>query len=192
MKPYVMGITGNLGSGKTTVAGYFKNLGSKVIDADKITHGVLLNKGIKEEIVAAFGKGVLENKRIDRKKLAKIVFNNKGSLRKLCNIVHPPILKRIRKIIKDYRKKVTVIDGPLLIESGLHREMDKIIVVSINKKDQISRCIKLGYSKNQALKRTKTQISLRQKLRYADFIIDNKGSKLETKRQVLEIWRKLK
>ena len=173
------------------VAGYFKNLGSKVIDADKITHGLLLNKENKEEIVAAFGKGVLKNKRIDRKKLAKIVFNNKGSLRKLCNIVHPPILKRIRKIIRDSRKKVTVIDGPLLIESGLHREMDKIIVVSINKKDQMSRCTKLGYSKNQALKRTKTQISLRQKLRYADFIIDNNGSKLETKQQVLEIWRKI-
>ncbi len=191
MKPYVIGITGNLGSGKTMVAGYFKNLGSKVIDADKITHGILLNKENKEEIVAAFGKGVLKNKRIDRKKLAKIVFNNKGSLRKLCNIVHPPILKRIRKIIRDSRKKVTVIDGPLLIESGLHREMDKIIVVSINKKDQMSRCTKLGYSKNQALKRTKTQISLRQKLRYADFIIDNNGSKLETKQQVLEIWRKI-
>ncbi len=187
----LVGITGGLGSGKTTIAGYFKNLGSTVIDADKVTHAVLLNKRIKGEIVATFGKGVLKNGRVNRKKLAKIVFNNKGNLRKLCNIVHPPILKRIRSFIRDSKGKITVIDGPLLIESGLHREMDKIIVVSINKKDQISRCIKLGYSKNRAEKRTKTQMPLRQKLRYADFIIDNNGSKLEAKRQVAQIWRKL-
>ena len=188
----LIGITGGLGSGKTTIAGYFKNSGSKVIDADKVTHAVLLNRGIKEEIVATFGKGVLKNGRVNRKKLAKIVFNNKGNLRKLCNIVHPPILKRIRKITRDSKKKITVIDGPLLIESGLHREMDKIIVVSINKKDQIGRCIKLGYSKKEALKRTKAQMPLRQKLRYADFIIDNNGSKLEAKRQVAQIWKKIK
>ena len=187
----LIGITGGLGSGKTTIAGYFKNLGSKVIDADKVTHAVLLNKEIKEEIVATFGKGVLENGRVNRKKLAKIVFNNKGNLRKLCNIVHPLILKRIRSFIKDFKGKITVIDGPLLIESGLHREMDKIIVVSINKKGQIDRSIKLGYSKNQAQKRIKAQMPLRQKLRYADFIIDNNGSKLEAKRQVAQIWRKL-
>lgn len=187
----LIGITGGLGSGKTVIAGYFKNSGSKVIDADKVTHAVLLNKGIKEEIVATFGKGVLKNGRVNRKKLAKIVFNNKGNLKKLCSIVHPPILKRIRNIITNSKKKIIVIDGPLLIESGLHREMDKIIVVSINKKDQIGRCIKLGYSKEEALKRIKAQMPLRQKLRYADFIIDNNGSKLEAKRQVAQIWRKL-
>lgn len=187
----LIGITGGLGSGKTTIAGYFKNRGSKVIDADKITHAVLLNKGIKEEIGATFGKSVLKNGRVNRKKLAKIVFNNKGSLRKLCNIVHPPILKGIKKIIRGSKKKITVIDGPLLIETGLHREMDKIIVVSINKKNQIDRCVKLGYSRNQALKRTRAQMPLRQKLRYADFIIDNNGSRSETRRQVKEIWNKL-
>ena len=97
MRQLLIGITGSLGSGKTTVAGYFKNLGAQVIDADTIAHCVLLNKKVREKITSTFGGSLLKNNRIDRRALAKIVFSNRNKLGKLCRIIQPPILKKIRQ-----------------------------------------------------------------------------------------------
>lgn len=191
MTPYIVGVTGSLGSGKSTVARYFKKLGAEVIDADSIAHQILTNKTIKKKVVFIFGKSCLSGRRISRKKLSKIVFSKRRKLNILCSIIHPPILKKIKHIIKRSKKRIVVIDAPLLIESGLYKKMDKIIAVTVNKKEVINRCIKLGFSKNQAKNRMRFQMSSKKKTRYADFIIDNSGEKMKTKKQVLEIWKKM-
>lgn len=190
MRRVVIGLTGVLGSGKTTAAGYFKRLGADVIDADKIAHQVLADKGIVKKITSYFGEDVLRNRKIDRKKLAGIVFGDGTKLKKLCGIIHPVVLKRIKKILKKSGKGVVIIDAPLLIESGLHKAMDAVIAVRIKQSAQLKRCLRLGYSEEEALKRIKAQMPQHKKLRYADFIIDNSGSRKEVKKQVLEIWKK--
>ena len=92
---------------------------------------------------------------------------------------------------KHSKRRIVVVDAPLLIESDFYKEMDKIIVVKVHRTKELNRCIKLGFSKKEAFKRIKAQMPLRRKLGYADFIIDNNGSKSQTKRRVKEIWNKL-
>lgn len=170
----IVGLTGSFGTGKTTVARMFKKLGAEVIDADKIVH-----------------------KFIDastRKKLAKIVFKRKAYLELLCKIIHPLVIKRIKKEIKQLKpkKNIVIIDAPLLIESGLHRIVDILIVVKAKKATQIQRAMRnTGLRKDEISKRIRFQMPLREKINLADFVIDNDGTIDETRRQVMDIWKKL-
>jgi dephospho-CoA kinase len=199
----IIGLTGSFGAGKTTVARIFETqrLTSrrsrgvvKVIDADKIARqcirpGTLVYK----RIVYVFTKVILnKNKVIDRRKLAARVFNNRILLLKLNNIVHPQVIKIIKAKIKSSRAKLIVLDAPLLLEAGLKKFVDKLIVVKISRKKQIKRIQKrTALDKADILKRIKFQISQDAKLHLADFVIDNNGTIEETKKQVREIWRKI-
>lgn len=190
----ILGITGSFSSGKTTVARMFASGGAKLIDADKIAHSVL-KPGCRayKKIVASFGKGILaKNARINRKKLSGIVFNNKILLEKLNAIVHPRVVGIIKEQIKNSRSKVIVLDVPLLIEAGLVKLVDKIIVVKANTKKQIQRAkIKTSLGRVDIMKRIRSQVPLRVKLGLADFIIDNSGSIDKTRNQVAQIRRQL-
>jgi len=191
-KNIVLGITGGFGSGKTTVARIFKSFGAKLIDADKIAHRVL-NRGGKayKKIINTFGRDILKkNRQIERQKLAKIVFNNKNLLKRLNGIIHPEVIRIIKNEIKVSRAKVIVLDAPLLLEAGLERMVDKLIVVKITKGRQIKRIKnKTSLSKADILKRIASQIPLRAKMRLADFVIDNSGTVEKTKEQVGQIRR---
>ena len=193
----ILGITGSLSTGKTVVALMFKDLGAKVLDADKIAHSQMKKGGAcYEPIIRQFGKEVLNNDKIDRKKLAEIVFNDETELKKLVRIIHPVVKEAIGREIKKYSKSkkryVIVIDVPLLFESELHRYVDWIIVVKAKRKQQIERAVeKFNMTKTQALNRIKAQMPLRDKIRLADMIIDNSEGLTKTKRQVKEIWKKI-
>jgi len=193
-KKLVVGLTGTFGSGKSTVAGMFKALGAKIVDADSIAHEVI-NPGTRvyKNIVGIFSRDILgKNNRIDRCKLAKIVFKNKGSLRRLEKIVHPAIIRDIKAGIKKIKSGIVVLDAPLLIEVGLADLADKLVVVKINQKEQISRIFKkTGLSRKHILERIKYQMPLKAKLALADFIIDNNGTIEKTRMQVKSVWRKL-
>jgi dephospho-CoA kinase len=193
-KSVVLGITGGFGSGKSTVARIFASFGAKIMDADKIAHRVI-NPGSKvyKKIVATFGRGILKQDReIDRQKLARVVFNNKNSLKRLNNIVHPEVIRIIKNEIKVSRAKVAVLDAPLLLEAGLEKIVDKLIVVKITKDGQFKRIQnKTFLSKTDILKRIASQIPLRVKARLADFVIDNSGTIEKTKKQVERIRRSL-
>ncbi len=193
-KKIIIGLTGSFGSGKTTAAKMFKSFGARVIDLDKIAHGVILPwTKVYGRIAALFGKGVLKkNGSIDRARLSWIVFNNKALLEKLNNITHPEIIGIMNRQIKDSRNKVIVLDAPLLIESGIEKIADKIIVVTSIQNKQVERVAdKTGLSRADILKRIRQQIPLRHKARLADFIIDNNGTIAQTKKQAVKIWRKL-
>jgi dephospho-CoA kinase len=190
----ILGITGSFGSGKTTVAKMFKSQGAQIIDADKLAHNCLAPKSpYYKRIINTFGKDILnKNNAIDRKKLAAIVFNNKNLLLKLNNIIHPQVIRIIKKKMKYSKSKLIVLDVALLIESGLKKEVDKLIVVKIHRHKQIERIKKRDSLRSKdILKRISYQIPLEQKAGLADFIIDNSGTLKETERQVKDIWKSI-
>jgi dephospho-CoA kinase len=191
----VIGLTGSFGTGKTTVAGIFKSLGADVIDADLLAHEALSkNSSAYKKVVALFGPSVLgAGGHIDRRALAGVVFKDKRLLNKLCGIVHPLVIARIRRLFRAATcGRVIVVDAPLLIESGLHRIVDKLVVVSAPRRDQIARCAaKFGLTEKEVLERIKNQMPLGKKIKMADYVICNDGTKNETKREVSNVWRDL-
>ncbi|MBL7055311.1 dephospho-CoA kinase [Candidatus Woesearchaeota archaeon] len=169
----ILGITGNFGTGKSTVSELFRKHGFRVINVDRLYHGIyrknlLLRLKIKKE----FGT-------TDRKKLKEIVFNDSKKLRKLNNITHPVIIKAMKKEInkiKKLDKKETriVVDIPLLFEAKLEKYFDKIMVVKCSKKKQIERVLKKRkYSKKEVIQIIDSQIQLKEKIKKADFVVDN-------------------
>lgn len=194
----IIGITGGIGTGKTTVAKEFKKLGAIVLDADAIAHRLIEpRKTAWRGIKGYFGNSILnEDGTINRKMLAEKAFSNKRSFKVLCDIVHPLVYKEIEKALKKIRKanpnEVVVLDIPLLLESGGRSKVDKLVVVRADRNIQIQRASKkLGLSRSQILQRIKAQMPLGEKVRAADFVIDNSGTLKLTKKQAIEIWKKL-
>ena len=193
----IVGLTGGIVGGKSTVASMFKNLGAKIIDADKLGHSVILpNKPAWKKIVKIFGKDILQNDlTINREKLGKIVFTNQTFLKKLNEVTHPEITKMIKKEIDsatNNQEKVLIIDAALIYEAKIDRLMDKIIVVYIDKDEQIKRLIKRNnFSRDEALQRVRSQIPMEEKAKMADYVIDNSNSLSKTREQVEKIWQSL-
>lgn len=190
----VIGVTGGLGAGKSTVARMLKTGESELIDADKLAHQLLSRGEIAyKKIVTFFGSGILKpDKNIDRKKLAGVVFLHSPALKKLNSIVHPELKKEIFRRIDNSSKRFIILDAALIIEAGLRRKLDKLVVVTAKKSQQMERSAgKLAINNRQAALRIKSQISQDEKSRFADFIIDNSGSINKTRKQVLEIRRLL-
>ncbi len=191
-KRIVLGVTGIFGSGKTTVCGILNSFGADVINADGLVHQFLgRGKNPYKKIVASFGPGILgPGRAIDRKRLGRIVFEDKGSRITLNRILHPLVIREIKKRIKAARKRVIVLDAPLLLEAGLRKMVDKLVVVKISRAEQVKRLKKRGVSSlKDILKRTKIQIPQSRKVGLADFVIDNSGLLRETRRQVREVWK---
>lgn len=197
-KVLVLGVTGGFGSGKTTVAGMFKTLGAIGLDADKIYHELIKPKGLLyKRIISSFGREILGNhNKINRKKMAKLVFGKREALEKLCRLTHPVVIKKIRFNLSILKRANAcgpiVIDAPLLIEAGLLDAVDKLIVVKIDKKKQLARCKKeRGLSCNEALRRIRAQAPMAKKIKLADYVVDNNGTLKQTREQVREIWKQI-
>ncbi len=192
----IVGLTGGFGAGKSFVASLFKKLGAKVVDADKLGHKAL-NKGSAAygRIIAAFGKNILNpDMLINRKALAGIIFANRKNLAKLNRIVHPGIIRDIVKRIDGAAKsEVLIVDAPLICETNITGLMNVLIVVKVSKKNQIERCSnKFGMEEKDVCKRIAMQMPLNKKVRMADYIVDNDGTKEDTEKQVRKIWQEIK
>jgi dephospho-CoA kinase len=196
----IVGLTGGIVGGKSTVASMFKDLGAKIVDADKLGHSVILpHRPAWKKIIRLFGKDFLRNDRtIDREKLGKIVFTNQTLLKKLNEITHPEIIKLIKKEINLARnkthnqEKILIIDAALIYEAKIDKLMDKIIVVHINEDEQVRRLIKRNdLPKEEALQRIKSQMPMKEKVKIADYVIDNSSSLDKTREQVETIWQEL-
>ena len=188
----IIGLTGSFGTGKTFVASIFRTLGAKVVDADRIAHQVI-RKGSPEyrRVVHLFGKDILNKAgEIDRKRLSGIVFSDKALLKRLTRIVHPAVIKEIRRYIRGAgEKNAVVVDAPLLLEANLADLVDKLVVVKCSKRRQIARCQeKFCLQKKEILRRIESQIPLKRKIKMADFVIDNNQTRSNTKRQVRKVW----
>jgi dephospho-CoA kinase len=188
---YIIGLTGNIATGKSTVGRMLGDLGARYIDADEIAHQVIaVGGGAFQDIVAAFGAGVLDaNGEIDRRRLGGIVFSDATRLRQLEEIVHPVVLHHISQILATASEEVVVLDAIKLLESGLSRVCDAVWVVTAPKEQQLDRLVrKRGLSTDEALSRINAQPPPEEKLRWADVAIDNGGSLVSTRRQVKAAW----
>ena len=194
----VIGLTGNFGTGKTTVSKMLAELGAIIIDADKLGHELLQpDTETYREILAAFGKSILNpNWEIDRKKLGKLVFADTAALNKLNQIIHPRICEIVKQKIEEYRKadiQIVVLEAALLIEAdGLKHLVDQVWV-TIAPEATIVRRLKRGrgLKEEQVLARLQAQMSPGEKVKRADVVIDTDCSLKALRTRVTELWHSL-
>lgn len=195
----LIGLTGGIASGKSLAAEELKQLGAHLIDADEIAHEVVKPAfPAYNEIVKEFGEKIINpDKTINRKALGDIIFSNRKLRNRLEQITHPRILdeidKRILAIQDKDPKAMIIIDAALLIEVGLYKKMDKVIVVYADDKTQIERLMKRdGLTRDGAKNRISSQMPLQEKRKFADFVIENVEGKEKVKAEVKKIFEWLK
>jgi len=193
----IIGLTGSVATGKTTVAGMFRELGARVLDADRIAHQLLQpGRSCYCKIVRHFGAGILSRTAIDRQRLAEIAFCDPKERKFLESMVHPQVLALIRKQIRTWRQNpriaAVVLDVPLLFEANWQKVVDVTVTVISKRSIQLTRFNrKTGMSRTHALKRIRAQLSQREKAARSDYVINNNGTIKETAQQVLHIWKKI-
>lgn len=198
MAKIIVGLTGGVATGKSLVAGEFERLGASVIDADVVAREVTeKGEAAYDGIVKEFGPSfLLPDGSLDRRKLGSVVFSDPRRLAVLNRLTHPEILRRIRGSVEELKKKkgnpIIVINAALLIEAGLHGEMDRIVVVHAGVDKQIERVIRRdSISREEARDRISSQMALSEKMAMADYLIDNNGSIREALKKAGEIFGKL-
>ncbi len=174
----VIGLTGSIGSGKSTVSNILKKKNMNIIDADEISRKIFDDKKNLDTLVKCFGGEILNSdNELDRKKLGSIVFSDEDNLKKLNSITHPIIISKIKASINKFKKqrqKFIILDAPLLIEANLLNLVDMVLLVMCNENIQIKRIIKRdNISKEDTILRIRSQMSVEDKKKYADYIIDN-------------------
>lgn len=193
----IIGITGSIGTGKSTVSNYLISKGYSVVDADKISKGAynIGSNGYKA-ILEVFGEEILNsNGEVDRKKIKKIVFDNSNMLQRLNMAIHPIIINEIEKEIEILleSQNVVFLDAPLLIETELNKKVNKIIVVICDKNEQINRIIKRDkITADMAISIINSQVSIDEKLKFADYIVYNNSTIENLYSQVDEIILEIK
>lgn len=195
----VIGITGNIASGKSSAARMFEELGARIIDADEIARKVVEpGEPAWKESVQEFGKEILEpDGAINRKKLADIVFRDEGRRKRLNEITHPRIKDKIIGLLNEYKKEgatVVMIEATLIVErGGLMDLIDGLIVVTADEEKQIERLVQgKGYTREEAVSRLRAQMPAEEKVKHADYVIDNSGSPGDTRIQVKAVWEKIR
>ena len=190
-----VGLTGNIGCGKSTVAEMFRKLGAYVVDADKLIHS-FYSKGhpVYKKVLDTFGEGILDKKgNIDRKKLAEIVFSDREKLQKLEQITHKALYEELERIEKSLPEDaVFIVEASLLVEKGSYKKFDKLIVVYAPYEVCKERAIKRGLSPEDFERRWKLQMPIEEKVKFADYVIYNTGSLEETYEQVKKVYEELK
>ena len=193
--PLVVGLTGSIATGKSTISKMFSEADVPVIDADAIAREVVEPGEVAyEKIVQHFGEEVIsEGGTLNRKRLGSIVFNDESERKALNEIIHPEIRKKMLSRRDQYIREeqpLIIMDIPLLFESGLFDYVDQVLVVYIPEKLQVERLMKRDKSsKEDAQARIDAQISIEEKKDKADAVIDNSGTIEESRRQLMEILR---
>lgn len=193
----VIGLTGGIGSGKSTVSQFLAELGATIIDADKAGHAAIKSgTEVWHEVVAAFGRRILNsNGEVDRKKLGEIVFGKPELLSRLNQIVHPRILEMVKSQIEAYERRgieVVILEVPLLLEAGWASRVDEVWVTVAPESTVLARLKKrTGLSQEQALARIGAQMSNEERVKHADVVITTDCSLDELKVKVEELWEGL-
>ena len=186
-----IGLTGGMGTGKTTVLRYFKRLGAKVVSCDELVHAELKNnKALQEGIRKTFGPRVFYKNKIQRPALAKKAFSSKRTLDRLNALIHPLVKERLGDFFKTCPKKAMVVaEVPLLFEAGLDDLFDVTIGVATDPKIQRERLRQKCQTSAAGViaRRMRWQLPLDQKISRCDFVIDNNGKKQKTFNQVKQL-----
>jgi dephospho-CoA kinase len=198
MKPQtriIAGILGSVGAGKSTVCRLFAEKGARVLDADAMAHAVLAEPEVREEIRAAFGRGVLfEDGSVDRKALADLVFADPAALGKLEKLVHPKVRLRIEEEVRRFRAReergfeLLVLDVPLLATSPLKEHCDELVFVEATPERRRERVRERGWTPEELERRERAQPSAAEKRRLATHIVENDGSIESTRHQVHRLY----
>jgi len=193
------GLTGGMGSGKTTVGNLFKALGTYVLDADEICRSLVEpEKPAWREIIALLGNGVLrDDQTLDRRKIADIVFNDPEKKKALEAILHPRVMEEEQAIYRDILNSdpgaLVIIDAALLIESENYRKVDKVIVIACDEETQLDRIMaKNTFSREDAQRRLQLQMPLAEKIKFADYVLHNDSGLSELKEKVEALFHQLK
>jgi dephospho-CoA kinase len=199
LRPFLLvGLTGGIATGKSTVDAILRELGARIIDADVLAREVVEpGEPALAEIAAAFGPGVLgPDGRLDRKALGAIVFADPDRRLKLEAMMHPRIRERFQQQIdaltaKEFRGLV-FFDAPVMIESGNYRNMDRLVVVITDEPTQITRLMaRDGVDRDEALRKIGSQMPLAEKAKLADYVIDNSGARPATEARTREVYQAL-
>ena len=189
-----LGLSGGIGSGKSTVAKIFADLGAVVIDADAISREVLEPGQIGyENTILTFGESVLsESGSIDRKKLAELVFQNPAQLAKLEAIIHPAVIARVAQIRESLpASAIVVYDTPLLVEKNLKSQFDKVVIVLADEQIRKDRLVTRGLELPDIEARISNQATDSQRSDVADYIINNDGTLAQLQDNVTKVWKQL-
>lgn len=187
-----IGLTGNIGTGKTTVAQIWKKMDNNVqyINMDEIGHTVV--KKLQNKIIEKFGSEIVKNKQIDNKKLAHLIFLNSNLYKSFMSLITPLMKKTVITEVKKIKKGILVVDGALIFEYKLEKLFDYIVVVSSYKKTMIKRfCLKTNFSPNIVKNILNTQIDIREKVKKANFVIYNNKSLKNLESNSQKIWKKM-
>lgn len=188
-----IGLTGNIGSGKTSVAQVFEVLGIPVFYADDESKKLFLNPDVKKELIQLFGNDIItKSKQVDKQKLASIVFNDKTKLEQLNNLLHPLVYERYLAWINKQQATYTILEAAILFESGFNKYVHQSICVYADKKSRIERIVtRDSYKKEQIKARMDNQLDDEQKNKLADFLVNNNDDEMIIP-QILKIHNKLK
>jgi dephospho-CoA kinase len=193
-----VGLTGGIGCGKSTVASLMRELGCTVIDADRLAHEFLVpGQSAYDEIVREFGTAILEtNGRVNRAKLAEIVFASPSKLDQLNRIIHPRVLQTIDRKLGELERagttSIAVVEAALLVEANYHNKLDRLVVVWCRAEQQRERLRARGLSLEEIERRIAAQIPLDAKRRFATDEIDNSETPVETRKQVERLTSRFK
>jgi len=192
----IVGLTGGIGSGKSTAAGFLADLGAVVVDLDKTGHEVLRQKEIRDRLVNEFGREILDSKGdIDRSSLGKKVFNDKDTLSKLNAIVHPAIDAVVREKAEEYRQQrvnVVVFEAAAMLEAGRDWQVDEVWVTVAPEDVVLQRLsTRPDYSEVDVKARIRSQITSEERIKQADVVIANDGTLDELRDKVKMEWEKL-
>ena len=193
----VIGLTGGIGSGKSTVSQFLAELGAVILDADKVGHEALKpGTEVCREVVAAFGRQILTpGGNIDRAKLGGIVFSSPEALSQLNRIMHPRMYDMVKARLEEYRRQgagVVVLEAPLLVEAGWTSLVDEVWVTVASEATVLRRLKRrTGLSESESLARIRSQLSLEERIKHADVVINTDCGLDELKARVGELWREL-
>jgi len=192
-KKPIIGIIGGIASGKSTVAAEFEKLGCAVVSADAIAHDLLNEDSVRDQVCGLFGPRILQpDGRIDRRKLAAVVFADSQKLAALNSVIHPLVFRRTEELIVKYNEsaevRAIVLDMPLLIEVGWANRCDRVIFVKCDRAKRVDRSKRRGLDEREIEIRENFQISLDKKAELADNTIDNNSDFLTLVRQIQSIF----
>lgn len=194
---YIVGLTGPIGAGKTTVAQYLKEMGAIVINADQIGHDLMHKQGIKDQIEEGFSAAVFTDGSVDRKKLAEKAFKSREALNKLNKIMWPPIIKIIEEELQLHSKmlpanEIIVLDAALILDAGLSKFTNLLVAVISDRKEQVKRLIEKDFSKDGAEARIKMQMPKDKLLEQCDYIVTNNADLISLKKETKKLWHFIK
>ncbi|MDD5558065.1 dephospho-CoA kinase [Candidatus Methylomirabilis sp.] len=193
----VLGLTGGICSGKSTVAEMFQRLGATVIDADQVAHELVEpDQPLFEAVASAFGREIVgADGRIDRRRLGTMVFADHEARRRLEAILHPAIIEECERRIRQAEvsgTSICLVNAALLIESGWHARCDAVILVEASEAIQLDRLVRSrGLSRGEALLRIRSQMPQHEKRCHVHYVIENDGPLKEAERQVKAVWKQV-